>query len=198
MYTNAADAHYEHAATYNFFKNVFEHHGVYTDERGVYSRVYVGHHLCNCLAYVDGDGKINLPYVTLEIVTREITHGATEKTAGLIYSGESGGLNEATSDIMAVLADSYSIYQGFYNPNCLTCVTVRIQPERFLRSMFKPSSVIQLHKELAEEEGKKPPLYQLGNPLGSYGCYCSAVKGVGVHFSSGVANHCKWETKHNM
>jgi Zn-dependent metalloprotease len=195
IYTSAADAHYGHAATYDFFKYVFERQGVYDDERVVYSRVHVGKDYCNAfwsngrIAYGDGDGITFLPLVALEISTHEFAHGVTEKTAGLIYSGESGGLNEATSDIMSVLADSYSVYRGFYNPNYLIGDTIWIQPGRFRRSMFKPSSDIQLYIELAEEEGKKPPLDELGNPLGSYDCYCSAVKGIGVHFSSGVANH---------
>ena len=37
-----------------------------------------------------------------------MTHGVTENTAGLTYSGESGGLNEATSDIFGTMVEFYA------------------------------------------------------------------------------------------
>jgi Zn-dependent metalloprotease len=45
--------------------------------------------------YGDGDGKNAGPLTTLDIAGHEISHGLTERTAGLVYDGESGGLNEA-------------------------------------------------------------------------------------------------------
>lgn len=73
--------------------------------------------LCNCLVFGDGGGKIDLPYVALEIVAHEITHGVTGCTAKLLYAWESGGLNKATSDNISVLVDSDSFDRGYYNPN---------------------------------------------------------------------------------
>jgi Zn-dependent metalloprotease len=50
-----------------------------------------------------GDGNGGSPYnplTSLEIAGHEISHGITENTSGLIYSDESGALNEGFSDCM--------------------------------------------------------------------------------------------------
>jgi bacillolysin len=41
----------------------------------------------------------------LDVVAHELTHGVTQYTSNLIYSGESGALNEAFSDIMGALVE---------------------------------------------------------------------------------------------
>ena len=51
------------------------------------------------MTYGDGDGVDFGPLVSLDVAGHEMSHGVTENTAGLTYSGESGGLNESTSDI---------------------------------------------------------------------------------------------------
>jgi vibriolysin len=52
------------------------------------------------MVYGDGDGQVLSPLGrSLDVTGHEITHAVTERTAGLIYSGESGGLNESMSDI---------------------------------------------------------------------------------------------------
>ena len=56
--------------------------------------------------YGDGDGVRFKPLVALDIVAHEITHAVTAHTAGLIYYGESGALNEATSDIFAAAVEA--------------------------------------------------------------------------------------------
>lgn len=53
----------------------------------------------------DGDGTTYSPFSTLDMVAHEWTHAVTEHTAGLIYSGESGAINESMSDVFAALID---------------------------------------------------------------------------------------------
>lgn len=53
-----------------------------------------------------GDGY-DSPYVGLGITAHELTHGVTRFTAGLIYQGESGALNESFSDIFGVAVEFY-------------------------------------------------------------------------------------------
>jgi hypothetical protein len=49
-----------------------------------------------------GDGH---PFAaSLDVVAHELTHGATEASAGLVYRGQSGALNEAFSDIFPLRA----------------------------------------------------------------------------------------------
>ena len=60
------------------------------------------------MTYGDGDGSTFTPLVTLDICGHEMTHGVTERTAGLVYSGESGALNEAVSDIFGAMVERYA------------------------------------------------------------------------------------------
>ncbi|MFH6995561.1 M4 family metallopeptidase [Flavobacterium sp. FlaQc-48] len=53
-----------------------------------------------------GDG-FDSPYVGLGITAHELTHGVTRFTAGLIYQGESGAMNESFSDIFGVAVEFY-------------------------------------------------------------------------------------------
>ncbi len=102
----AADAHYGAALTWDYYKNVHGRSGIRGDGVGAYSRVHYGNNYvnafwqdsCFCMTYGDGSGNVN-PLTAIDVAGHEMTHGLTSVTARLVYSGESGGLNEATSDI---------------------------------------------------------------------------------------------------
>jgi len=59
-----------------------------------------------------GDGEassaVKVPMSSLDIIAHEIFHGVTENTADLIYSGESGAINESMSDIFGVTVVEHS------------------------------------------------------------------------------------------
>lgn len=59
------------------------------------------------MTYGDGAAPYT-PLVAMDIVAHEITHGLTEFTSNLVYSYESGALNESFSDIFGVSVDFYS------------------------------------------------------------------------------------------
>ena len=55
-----------------------------------------------------GDGKsVFHPLVSLDVSAHEVSHGFTEQNSGLIYSDQSGGMNEAFSDIAGEAAEYY-------------------------------------------------------------------------------------------
>ncbi|NOU50107.1 peptidase [Pseudoalteromonas sp. JBTF-M23] len=55
-----------------------------------------------------GDGKDRFyPLVSLDVSAHEVSHGFTEQNSGLVYSGKSGGLNEAFSDMSGEAAEFY-------------------------------------------------------------------------------------------
>src|SRR3546814_14660812 len=59
-----------------------------------------------------GDGaRTFYPLVSLDVSSHEVSHGYTEQNSGLNYSGQSGGINEAFSD-MAGEAAEYSFNGG--------------------------------------------------------------------------------------
>ncbi|MER5972529.1 M4 family metallopeptidase [Streptomyces sp. NPDC002055] len=111
----AVDAHYGAATTWDFYKNVLGRNGIKDDGAGSYSRVHYGDGYvnafwdddCFCMTYGDGDDNAN-PLTSLDVAAHEMSHGVTSNTAGLNYSGESGGLNEATSDIFATSTEFYA------------------------------------------------------------------------------------------
>jgi vibriolysin len=56
-----------------------------------------------------GDGKTRFyPLTSLDVVCHEVSHGVTEQSSNLQYSGQSGGLNEAFSDIAGKAAEAFS------------------------------------------------------------------------------------------
>jgi Zn-dependent metalloprotease len=56
----------------------------------------------------DGDGVINGPNVTVDWLGHEWTHALTENTARLVYSRESGALNESWSDVFGCMIERYT------------------------------------------------------------------------------------------
>ncbi|WP_310991599.1 M4 family metallopeptidase [Aequorivita marina] len=60
------------------------------------------------MTYGDGDGVNYGPLVSLDICGHEITHGVTEYSANLVYSYQSGALNESFSDIFGESIEKYA------------------------------------------------------------------------------------------
>ncbi|HEV2801557.1 MAG TPA: M4 family metallopeptidase [Pyrinomonadaceae bacterium] len=120
------DAHYGAAKTYDYFNTTHGRRGIdgnggpvlYTSADGVTglisSKVHygVGYNNAfwngNSMTYGDGNGSSFSPLVTLDICGHEMTHGITERTANLIYSGESGALNESWSDVFGAMVERYA------------------------------------------------------------------------------------------
>lgn len=60
-----------------------------------------------------GDGKDTFyPFVSLGIAAHEISHGFTHQHSALVYLGQSGGINEAFSDMASAAADFYTNNQN--------------------------------------------------------------------------------------
>ena len=54
------------------------------------------------LVFGDGDGKVFDRFTKpVDVLGHELTHAVTERTAGLVYEGQSGALNESVSDVFA-------------------------------------------------------------------------------------------------
>ncbi|MFD7880467.1 M4 family metallopeptidase, partial [Streptomyces sp. NPDC059766] len=171
--TAAADAHYGAAVTWDYYKNVHGRSGIRGDGVGAYSRVHYGNNYvnafwddsCFCMTYGDGSGNTH-PLTAIDVAGHEMSHGVTSNTAGLNYSGESGGLNEATSDIFGTAVEFYAANAtdvGDY----LIGEKININGDGTpLRYMDKPS------KDGASKDS-----------------WYSGIGSVDVHYSSGPANH---------
>lgn len=63
-----------------------------------------------------GDGKkLFYPLVSLDVSAHEIAHGFTEFNSGLIYREQSGGINEAFSDMAGEAAEYYAKGKNDFN-----------------------------------------------------------------------------------
>ncbi|WP_055493625.1 M4 family metallopeptidase [Streptomyces sp. TP-A0356] len=171
--TAAVDAAYGAQETWDFYKNTFGRSGIKNDGKAAYSRVHYGNAYvnafwddsCFCMTYGDGTGNTH-PLTSLDVAGHEMSHGVTSNTAGLNYSGESGGLNEATSDIFGTGVEFYA-----NNPS---------DPGDYLIG------------EKININGDGTPLRYLDKPSkdgGSADYWSSGVGNLDVHYSSGVANH---------
>jgi Zn-dependent metalloprotease len=169
--STAVDAHYGAAMTWDFYQNTFGRTGIRNDGVAAYSRVHYSSAYtnafwsdsCFCMTYGDG-GTGWTPLTSLDVAGHEMSHGVTSNTAGLRYSGESGGLNEATSDIFGTLVEFYA---GNANDPGDYLIGEELRTNGVpLRYMDQPS-----------KDGS------------SADCWSSSVKRLDVHYSSGVANH---------
>jgi Zn-dependent metalloprotease len=170
----AVDAAYGGAETWDYFKETFGRSGIRGDGVGAKSRVHYDVGLdnafwddaCFCMTYGDGGGYFN-PVVSLDVAGHEMTHGITSNTAGLLYVGESGGLNEATSDIFGTMvefaaanpADPGDYYIG----------------EKFVKPAFGSPALRRMD--------------QPGSDGSSFSCWNLTQGAEDVHYTSGIGNH---------
>lgn len=61
---------------------------------------------CKCMFI--GDGSYFTSLGSIDVIGHEMGHGVTAATSDLIYSGESGGLNESSSDIAGEVVEAYA------------------------------------------------------------------------------------------
>lgn len=112
--TAAVDAAYGLQAAWDMYKNVFGRNGINGEGKPTYARVHYDNAFdnafysdyCMCITY--GDGTKLQTLTSLDVAAHEFSHGVCMTTAGLIYNKESGGLNEANSDIMGAMAEFYT------------------------------------------------------------------------------------------
>lgn len=108
-YSPLNDAHYFGSVVYNMYHDWYKMDPV---NMVLKMRVHYGQQYEN--AYWDGeqmtfgDGGSELyPLTVLDIVGHEISHGVTEKNSNLTYEFQSGGINEAFSDMAGETAEYY-------------------------------------------------------------------------------------------
>ena len=111
--TAAVDAHYGLQTTWDFYKNILGRNGIDGKGRTAYNLVHYASGYdnafwdddCFCMTY--GDGETLKTLTALDVVAHEVSHGLCHSTADLDYEGESGGLNEANSDIFGAMVHLY-------------------------------------------------------------------------------------------
>lgn len=166
----ATDAHWATEKTYDYYFTKFGRNSI--DNAGMALNSYLHYSNGYFNAFWDGsrmtygDGNAtngNRPLTSLDVCGHEITHGVTERTSALVYSYESGAMNEGFSDIFGTAIEAFArpgntdwlIGGDFYT----------------IRSMSDPNAYGQ------------PDTYQ-----GTY-WYSGSGDNGGVHTNSGVLNY---------
>lgn len=173
----ALDAHWGAEITYDFWGNIFGRNSF--DNNGAAIRSYVHHGNYNnaswngqVMTYGDGtNGGFDI-LTSIDVCGHEIGHAVCTYTANLVYSYESGAMNEGFSDIWGACIEHYGRTGGLTapRPNAVWLIGEDLTPSA-LRSMSNPN----LH----------------GNPdtYGGTYWYTGTGDNGGVHTNSGVLNH---------
>ena len=115
------------------------------------------------MTFGDGDTMM-YPLVSLGVGAHEISHGFTEQHSNLEYYGQSGGMNEAFSDMAAQAAEYYSVGKSSW----------------------------QIGGEIMKEDSGYDALRYMDKPSRDGASIDTADEyygGLDVHYSSGVYNH---------
>jgi len=116
----ATDAHWGAEMTYDYFWNKFGRKSFDNKDAKIRSYVHYGTKYNNAfwngsvMTYGDGDDKRFTPLTCIDVCGHEVTHAVTTNTAGLIYSYESGALNESFSDIFGNSIEFYAKPSSFF------------------------------------------------------------------------------------
>ena len=194
--TTAVDAHYGLSTTWDFYTNVFGRDGIDGQGTSTFAIVhpielswwygmvpmidnaywapwYFGMVFGEGGSPYFGENGVFTATTELDITGHELTHGVTQETAGLIYEGQSGGLNEATSDILGKMVQAYADGGAMgtaipdFTPGDLTAWEIghNAVVGHPLRAMYKPSV-----DGISANE------------------WYDGIDGLDVHFSSGPVN----------
>jgi zinc metalloprotease ZmpA len=175
--TPAADAAYGLANTWDFYLDTFGRKGIADDGKAARGFVHFGTNYvnafwsdgCFCMEFGDGSQASGISNLTsLDVAGHEMTHGVTSRTAKLIYSGESGGLNESTSDVMGTMVE--------WTANNKEDVPDYVIGEEIFRN-YDPAVNYIRRMDKPSMDGA------------SADCWYDGVGNRDVHYSSGVSNH---------
>jgi Zn-dependent metalloprotease len=184
----AADEAFDGAGkTYEFFMKVYRRNSIDGHGLPLDSTVHYGRHFDNAqwngrqMIYGDGDGKLfNRFTKCLDIVGHELTHGVTQYTANLAYSGQSGALNESFSDVFGILIKQYALKQTASKSDWLIgsgIFTSRIAGHA-VRSMKAPGTAYD-----------DPLIGTDPQPAHMRDYRKTSSDNGGVHINSGIPNH---------
>ncbi|HYO51497.1 M4 family metallopeptidase [Archangium sp.] len=161
-------------ATYNCYQTLFGRDSYDNAGATLISTVHYGSNYVNAywdgtqMVYGDGDGTDSIELgKDLDVTVHELTHAVTDSESDLIYSGESGGLNESMSDIFAGVCESWT------------------------RDWAVDADIFKIGEDIWTPGTAGDALRYMDDPvkdgasLDFYGDYSS---GVDVHYSSGISN----------
>jgi Zn-dependent metalloprotease len=183
----AADEAYDGlGATFALFWNAFQRNSI--DDAGLPldATVHYDQDYDNAfwdgtqMVFGDGDGELfNRFTLALDVIGHELTHGVTEREAGLAYFNQSGALNESISDVFGSLVKQKALGQDVAAADWLIgagLFTPKVKGSA-LRSMKAPGTAYD-----------DPVLGKDPQPAHMDGFVRTNQDNGGVHINSGIPN----------
>lgn len=172
--------------TWNLYDRVYDRNSI--DGRGMplLATVHYGQSYDNAfwdgtqMVFGDGDGIVFERFTkSVDVIGHELTHGVTAHTAGLLYQGQSGALNESVSDVFGSLVKQFHLGQSADQADWLIGADL-LAPDvkgRALRDMHHPGTAYD-----DPRLGKDPQPADMAHYVDT------TDDNGGVHLNSGIPN----------
>jgi len=182
-----AEAYDGSGATFDFYAQIFSRKSI--DDRGMRldSTVHYGTRFDNAMwnghqmVYGDGDGRLfNRFTASLDVIGHELTHGVTQFTAALGYTGQNGALNEHISDAFGIMVKQFKLGQTANESDWLIGASLFAPGVhgKAVRSMAAPGTAYD-----------DPILGRDPQPAHMRDYVDTPDDNSGVHINSGIPNH---------
>jgi len=202
--TAGVDGHRGMQATWDFYLNAFGRDGIDDAGTATFSRMHYSSQYdnafwsdsCFCMTYGDGSSFKSLE--SIDVAGHEMSHGVCARTANLTYRGESGGLNEANSDINGTMVEFMAHGGGTTTVPNYTNITSTINVYWTGSTTPTPSTTkavpagnYYIGEQLATASYYRPLRFMHKPSLDgkSPDAWSKSLGRLDVHYSSGVANH---------
>ena len=147
--TAAVDVHYGMMKTLDYYLNVRQRNGIDGANLRIAAAAHYGDHYNNAnwnaggiALFGDGNLSNRGPLTSVDVVGHEITHGVTQKSAHLGFTGESGAANESFSDIFGTAVEWYVRAQQGQQGNYLVGEDTSLPtPGVGIRNLANPPSI---------------------------------------------------------
>lgn len=174
-----------------FYKAVFNRNSIDNAGMTMMSSIHFGTNYNNAMwngaqmVYGDGDGKLFVDFTQGDdVIGHELTHGVTQHSLQLAYSGDAGGLNESLSDCFGSMFRQWSAKQNVTQADWLIGAdimgpTAKAKGFKALRNMAKPDDKAALAPQPTQYSQVTPgmdPHYSSGPPNLAF---CTACKTLG-------------------
>jgi Zn-dependent metalloprotease len=174
-------------ATYEYYWSRFQRDSIDAQGLPLLGLVHYGRRYDNAfwdnaghMFFGDGDGRL-LKQTTagIDVIGHELTHGVTQHEANLVYSGQSGALNESISDVFGIQVKQMALGQTVETSDWLIGSDI-VGPELApaLRSMKDPGKANPHDDQPADMDGY--------------------VDGGDVHTNSGIPNRAFYLAASNL
>ncbi len=178
--SKAISAHYNAKQAYLYFKNTFGRNSINGSGGSIYSFINVtnpdGSGMDNAfwsnkfMAYGNGNIAFKPLAGGLDVAAHEMGHGVTAKAVGLEYKGESGAINESTSDIFGAMVDRSNWFIG--------------------ESVTKTSYISTGHlRDMSDPHNGSVSGDPGWQPKHTSEMYLGSADNGGVHINSGICNY---------